>query len=1249
MPRIDDENKQELKQQIWLMVQQNHGIRTQEIASRLNLQIRRLNNYLRDLRDEGKIRQEGWSWYPEEFSGPRLYRFELSPVEVITLYLGARLLVKQHDHRNEPAETALRKLAAVLRSDAPIGKEIERVADELAQRNNDPRYQSIFRTVAEAYAYRKKIKLVYKRLREKAFDTTFETYLIEPSLVGAATYIIGKSSIEKDGREHSHYKLGRIQSAEMIDEPYDIPQKYQSLEVMRDAWSVIGGEAKEEVELRFHPDVAERIQETKWHSLEELPFPDPEKPGWLRWKTIVPNVLDMRPWIKGWGAKVEVLKPDELREELTNEAREMARLYKVLSEKPMEKHWLLWGKTNRPINDKLHLLICHLIDVGNVGLEVWGQAFTLQFKKQLANALNLKVDEAGRLVAFLAAMHDLGKACPAFQHHLKDNKPKLQDHYKKIVEAGFNTHKESCSHGFVTTFSLISMLESKLNMPDNLARELSIVIGGHHGRWPTSYELDNQKSVASDGIWDDARKGLFEDVKNIFNPPNVEKYDVGQEAKNMLLVTLAGIVSVVDWLGSMENPFGYCREIQSVDEYDSRSKRNARKVIAKEHWADWEPPSETMSFVEQFKHAHITEPRGAQQFIIELAEKLNVPSLVIIEDATGSGKTEAAWYLADHWTRILGNRGAYVAMPTMATSNSLHKRVNIFLETRYPEKKKKIEAILVHSQARFADDNEERKMQSNDIAEGANKNNEVNALAWFEDKRKRSLLAPFGVGTVDQTFLSVLQTNHFFVRLFALAHKTIIFDEVHAYDTYMTEIFQTLLRWLRALGSSVIILSATLPVSTRQKLVEAYGGDKSQANDTKSSSVITWVSGTETAQQPLPMIERSPVHVEWIGRSPLDIAQRLQVEMRDGGCVAIICNRVTRAQDVYKAIKKEFEGDTCFVPRDNLLLFHARFPMAWRDEIEDKVLKQADKKSKRDKPFIVVATQVIEQSLDLDFDLMITDLPPIDLLIQRVGRLHRHKEHDTLRPEVMKVPRLLITKPEQEGEVPQFGLDARIYNYFILLRTWLELKHIESDNHITLTLPVQSRELIEAVYASEDKMPDFSVFTEKQQSQLRGSWKKMRQGDETDEKKAILRTIENPDDDLIRMDNLALSDDDSKQSQEGLSAMTRLCLPTAQAICLLDTASGLMLLDDNQHNVNLNEKPTAKLTKQLIRWTISVTRPNVYRHFVTQPVSEGWKEHSLLKSYHAAKFIQTANDEYVCKLTSNLTLHLSKEIGLEIE
>jgi CRISPR-associated endonuclease/helicase Cas3 len=388
MARIEDQQKQEIKQQVWLIVQRNRGIRTAEIADRLNLDRRRVQNYLAELREEGKIDQEGWGWFSLEFRGPRLFRFELSPEEVITLYLGARLLVKQHDQRNEPAETALRKLAAVLRSDAPIGGEIERVADELAQRGRDPLYQSVFRTIAHAYAYRKQIDLVYAPLGKQPFETRFAVYLIEPSLVGAATYIIGHSSIAGEVRE---YKLGRIQAAAMTQEPYEIPVEYQGLEVLRQAWSVIGGEAKTEVILRFSPQVLERVQETRWHPLQET-SPDPEKPGWLRWQTRVPSTLDMLPWIRGWGADVEVVEPEELRKALEREVRRMAEVYQIGEVKPQDEliAHLRKDKTEQ-------LLFTHLTEAS-------------QLAEKFAEKVGLP--EVGKIAGLL---HDFGKASKEYQ------------------------------------------------------------------------------------------------------------------------------------------------------------------------------------------------------------------------------------------------------------------------------------------------------------------------------------------------------------------------------------------------------------------------------------------------------------------------------------------------------------------------------------------------------------------------------------------------------------------------------------------------------------------------------------------------------------------------------------------------------------------------------------------------------------------------------------------------------------------
>ena len=195
-----------------------------------------------------------------------------------------------------------------------------------------------------------------------------------------------------------------------------------------------------------------------------------------------------------------------------------------------------------------------------------------------------------------------------------------------------------------------------------------------------------------------------------------------------------------------------------------------------------------------------------------------MPTLIVIEAPTGIGKTELALYIADCWLQQHAGRGLYVAMPTQSTSNQMYTRVGEFLHQRYPDSP--INFHLVHGQAAWLD---ELKQQVELQGVGDDGKAHLVAENWF-NPRKRTLLAPFGVGTVDQALMSVLQTKHFFVRLFGLSHKVVIFDEVHAYDTYMNTIFHLLLTWLSAIGTSVIILSATLPGSTRRALVKAYTG-----------------------------------------------------------------------------------------------------------------------------------------------------------------------------------------------------------------------------------------------------------------------------------------------------------------------------------------------------------------------------------------------------------------------------------------
>lgn len=210
MPRITDDDKRSRLERIHLLLKRNpRGLTEAEIADEVNIGRRTVNTYLQDLEIEGKAFKDGIYWFPLVLKESQLRPLDLSPEEAVTLYLGARLLSKQQDKRNEPAETALLKLANALKADAGVGAEIEQAARELAQRPVQKEYQPIFRDIVRGYIYRKKIEIAYRPLNwNKSFQTTFSTYLLEPSPIGFSTYLIGHSSIVDKWRAYRRSGLG---------------------------------------------------------------------------------------------------------------------------------------------------------------------------------------------------------------------------------------------------------------------------------------------------------------------------------------------------------------------------------------------------------------------------------------------------------------------------------------------------------------------------------------------------------------------------------------------------------------------------------------------------------------------------------------------------------------------------------------------------------------------------------------------------------------------------------------------------------------------------------------------------------------------------------------------------------------------------------------------------------------------------------------------------------------------------------
>lgn len=391
--------KKELVYQV--IKRQPLGITEQEIANALNMGDKRrtINNYLRDLEQEGKVYKEDNSplWVALPYESVKLRGLELSPEEAMTLYLAVRLLVKQNDKRNEAAQLALTRLAEILTGDAKVGHEIYQAALELSNRPGDEQYARVFRTMMQAYIYRRKVELVYKPLNEKPFKTTFAPYLFEPSTIGFAVYVIGHSSQVNKQRT---YKLQRIQRATLTREEYAIPAEFPGLDILRSAWSIIHGEQRIEVKLRFSSDVAERVKESQWHPSQKPIVDDPDKPGWIQWTATVADLTDLMPFVRSWGADCEVLEPAGLRRALEGEARRLAELYGV-GEISAPQTRFYAHRREREARENWQPLIEHLQK-------------TAEMARDFGKDANV-----GELAYIAGQLHDLGKYSAEFQRRLE--------------------------------------------------------------------------------------------------------------------------------------------------------------------------------------------------------------------------------------------------------------------------------------------------------------------------------------------------------------------------------------------------------------------------------------------------------------------------------------------------------------------------------------------------------------------------------------------------------------------------------------------------------------------------------------------------------------------------------------------------------------------------------------------------------------------------------------------------------------
>lgn len=686
----------------------------------------------------------------------------------------------------------------------------------------------------------------------------------------------------------------------------------------------------------------------------------------------------------------------------------------------------LWAKTSKEDGDRWHPLILHMLDVAASAEAILARE-PESTRTRMAVVLGLEWEQARPWLLFLIACHDLGKACPGFQCKWKN---------LSSLDGGRSPNTD-INHAFVSQIALSAWLQEQ-GWPEGLSELVADAVGCHHGERAAPTVLDQlmgDRRATGKGDWSDGRCGLMEALKEVLKPTLTPTKESLSGPDFMLL---SGLTSFADWIGSNEEwfPFGKPADCGDLNAWFELRRPRAEQALNAIRWEIRTPLApKSKSFTDVFGFA----PRPLQQAVADVLTELTAPAILLLEAPMGEGKTEAAFFAHLELQRRFGHRGLYVALPTKATGNAMFARTLKFLRDQGTQRSLDIQ--LVHGGALLNDAFQNLKVSGIwDQKEG-----QVRAGEWFTNK-KRALLSEYGVGTVDQALLPILPVRHNFVRLWGLANRVVVFDEIHAYDAYTGTLLVHLLRWLLALGSSVVLLSATLPPSIRRKLATVVTCTLPE-QEAEYPRLSVFQEGQQIAQKHFQAdpARRQTVRLQAIAPDLSDMRAALESHLAQGGMGLALLNTVQRAQDLYRLFaagealvregqrvgKRLSDGTEVF-------LFHARFPADRRQMREEQALEIFGRGVVRIGRKILIATQVAEQSLDLDFDVIATDLAPIDLILQRAGRLWRHAQAS--RP--VSEP-LLLVAGLRDDVPPLFGKPlswGAVYREDVLLRTWSLLR-----------------------------------------------------------------------------------------------------------------------------------------------------------------------------------------------------------------
>ncbi len=763
-----------------------------------------------------------------------------------------------------------------------------------------------------------------------------------------------------------------------------------------------------------------------------------------------------------------------------------------------------------------------MADSAGVAARLWDEWLPRSVTDRIQAAAGGDPESARSLVMWLAGIHDLGKATPAFAAQLED----LADSMDRagLRMPSYPLRSSDAPHSACSQVLLERWLLHVHGWERDTARTYAVVPGGHHGTPPTSQRIRLIRDERPGLLGRGAKWALVQDELAAYATELAAATDLVADWRERPLpqsvqVLLTAIVIVADWIASGDL-FAY--DVTPAD-LSARVDRAWRRLGLAPHWHAMEPSGTASKLLqERFGLPPGAQSRPVQQHALELARKVGAPCLLIVEAPMGEGKTETSLLCAEEFAARTGAGGVFYALPTMATSDAMFDRVHRWVEA-VPDARGPhiLSAFLAHGKARlneeyrglvreghtgFAD---ERPLHDGVADEPRD---EVMASHVWLTGRKRGQLASMVVGTIDQALFAALKSRHVVLRHLGLANKVVVIDEVHASDDYMKVYLRRLLRWLGEHRVPTILMSATLAPEDRRGFAAAYAGvgtkptrarpgagrraTESGAVDAEPASatgephatstdafqelraeraypLLTAVTpdGTTFVDRPEASVRRSTLSVAKIADDDETLVRNLADCLAQGGAAAVVRNTVSRAQRTAELLHTAF-------PSARIVMVHARLIARDRRDREAILRDElgptshlADSTRFGDRPLIVVGTQVLEQSLDVDFDVMVSDLAPVDLILQRAGRLQRHERAN--RSQLLANPTLYLTGADWSAEppLPDAG-SAAVYGMRDLLASIAVLEEREGRLSLPDDIPPSVAEAAEGRFRVPESWSD---------------------------------------------------------------------------------------------------------------------------------------------------------------------------------